>query len=85
MKHSASSRFWTAYQALPEDIRSLADKNFQLLKSNPRHPSLHLKRIGELWSARVGEHYRVLGFDAQDGINCFWIGTHADYDKMIAP
>lgn len=85
MKHSASSRFWTAYQALPEDIHSLADKNFQLLKSNPRHPALHLKRIGELWSARVGEHYRVLGFDAQDGINWFWVGTHADYDKMIAP
>ena len=51
MKHTASSRFWTAYHALPEDIRSLADKNFELLKSNPRHPSLHFKRIGELWSA----------------------------------
>jgi len=63
----------------------LADKNFQLLQSNPRHPSLHFKRIGELWPARVGEHYRVLGFDVQDGISWFWIGTHADYDKMIAP
>jgi len=72
-------------RALPEDIRSLADKNFQLLKSNPRHPSLHFKRIGELWSARVGDHYRALGFDVHDGINWFWIGTHADYDKMIAP
>lgn len=85
MRHTASSRFWTAYHALPEDIRSLADKNFQLLKSNPRHPSLRLKRIGELWSARVGDHYRALGFDAQSGINWFWIGTHADYNKMIAP
>lgn len=85
MKHLASSRFWTAYRALPDEIRSLADKNFHLLKSNPRHPSLHLKRIGGLWSARVGEHYRALGFDVPDGINWFWIGTHADYDKMIAP
>ncbi|THJ22665.1 MAG: hypothetical protein CAF45_008565 [Nitrospira sp. CG24E] len=84
MKHTASSRFWTAYQTLPEAIRSLADKNFQLLKSNPRHPSLHLKRIGELWSARVGDHYRALGLDAPDGIHWIWIGTHADYDKMIA-
>ena len=85
MKHTVSSRFWTAYHALPEDIRSLADKNFQFLKSNPRHPSLRLKRIGELWSVRVGDHYRALGFDVQGGINWFWIGTHADYNKIIAP
>jgi hypothetical protein len=83
VKHTASPRFWTAYQALPADIRSLADKNFDLLKSNPHHPSLHLKRIGELWSARVGDHYRALGFDVPGGINWFWVGTHADYDKMI--
>ncbi|ULA64092.1 MAG: hypothetical protein LZF86_110793 [Nitrospira sp.] len=37
-----------------------------------------------LWSARVGDHYRVLGFDILDGITWFWIGTHADYDRMIA-
>ena len=83
MKHTASSRFWIAYQALPEDIRSLADKNFPLLQSNPRHPSLHLKCIGTLWSARVGDHYRALGFDIPDGINWFWIGTHGEYDKSI--
>jgi mRNA-degrading endonuclease RelE of RelBE toxin-antitoxin system len=85
VKHTASSRFWNVYHTLPEDIRSLADKNFQLLKSNPRHPSLRLKRIGELWSARVGDHYRALGSDVQGGINWFWIGTHADYNKIIAP
>lgn len=83
MKHYASSRFWTAYRALLEDARALADKNFALLKENPRHSSLHLKRIGELWSARVGNHYRALGLEAPDGIQWFWIGTHADYDKMI--
>jgi len=83
VKHTAASRFWAAYHALPTDIRSLADKNFDLLKSNPHHPSLHLKRIGELWSARVGDHYRALGFDVPGGINWFWVGTHADYDKIV--
>jgi hypothetical protein len=50
VKHTASTQLWAAYHALPEDIRTLADKNFALLKANPRHPSLHFKRIGELWS-----------------------------------
>ena len=83
MRHHASAQFWALYQALPADVRSLADKNFDLLKTDPRHPSLHFKRIGPVWSARVGSHYRVLGHDVQDGIQWFWIGTHAEYDKLV--
>jgi hypothetical protein len=83
LKHFASTQFWTLYQALPEQVRSLADKNYELLKANPGHPSLHLKRIGPVWSARVGAHYRVLGHDVQGGIQWFWIGTHAEYDKLV--
>ncbi len=83
MKHYASPKFWELYRALPGDIRELANKNYQLLKSNPRYPSLHFKRIGELWSVRVGQHYRALGVDVEDGIYWIWIGTHADYDKFV--
>lgn len=59
------------------------DKKFQLLKSDPKHPSLHFKRIGKVWSVRVGEHHRALGHDAGDGVQWFWIGTHADYDRIV--
>ncbi|MEJ7631222.1 MAG: hypothetical protein WKF28_01870 [Rubrobacteraceae bacterium] len=83
MKHYASPKFWELYRALPGDIRELANKNYQLLKSNPRYPSLHFKRIGELWSVRVGQHYRALGVDVEGGIYWVWIGTHADYDKIV--
>jgi len=61
VKQYASSDFWEAYQKLPAEIRALADKNYELLKANPRHPSLQLKRIEELWSVRVGQHYRAVG------------------------
>ena len=84
MKHFTSSDFWTMYGALPEEIRELADKNYALLRANPRHPSLQLKRIEDLWSVRVGQHYRALGIDAPGGIQWIWIGSHADYDKYIA-
>ncbi len=36
-----------------------------------------------MWSARVGAHYRALGFDHDDAILWFWIGSHADYDKLM--
>jgi hypothetical protein len=84
LKHFTSSKFWAQYDGLPPEVRQLADKNFQLLKANSRHPSLQLKRIEELWSARIGQHYRAIGIDAPGGIQWIWIGSHADYDKFIA-
>jgi len=83
LKHLASPRFWILYEALPPEIRSLADKNFALLKSNPRHPSLHFKRIGDLWAVRVGDHYRAVGTDVKEGIYWIWIGSHAEYDRIV--
>lgn len=45
MNYFASPSFWEAYYNLPIEIQNLADKNFELLKENPQHPSLHLKII----------------------------------------
>ena len=83
MTHHASPEFWTCYNALPAPIREQADKAFELLKANPQHPSLHFKKVGRFWSARVGLQYRALGVDAPEEIIWFWIGTHADYDRLI--
>lgn len=83
MRHLASPRFWEAYENLPEKVRALADKSFALLKQNPQHPSLHFKRVGPYWSARVGLHYRALAVEVDDGMLWFWIGLHADYDDLI--
>jgi hypothetical protein len=81
--HLASPRFWTLYEALPNKIRALADKNFVLLKSDPHHPSHHFKRLSNLWSVRVGEHYRAPGIEVNEGVYWFWIGSHAEYDRII--
>ena len=83
MKHFASSGFWGSYQALPGEIQRLADHCFGLLKEDPTHPSLHFKKVGRFRSARVGLHYRALGVEVADGVLWFWIGTHADYDKLV--
>ncbi|WP_246638862.1 type II toxin-antitoxin system RelE family toxin [Rhizobium laguerreae] len=79
----ATPAFWEAYDRLPEQIRKLADGNFDLLKQDPRHPSLHFKRVGRFWSARVGASWRALAVSDGDDIIWFWIGSHADYDKLL--
>ncbi len=83
MKHLASPQYWTCLKALPKSVQQLAAKSFTLLKSDPRHPSLHFKQIGRFWSVRIGLSYRALGVDIPDGVLWFWIGSHADYDNLV--
>lgn len=75
--------FLALLQRSSPPVREQADKAFELLKANPQHPSLHFKKVGRFWSARVGLHHRAVGVAAPDGIVWFWIGTHAEYDKLI--
>ncbi len=84
MTHHASPSFWSCYDALPAAVRTLADKQFELLKQDSRHPSLHFKRVRRFYSVRVGAHYRALAVDAPDGLLWFWIGSHAEYDRIVA-
>jgi hypothetical protein len=83
MIHHTTADFWECYKRLPEAVRQLADGNYALLRADPRHPSLHFRRVGRLWSVRVGIGYRALAVDDPDGPIWFWIGSHAEYDRTI--
>jgi hypothetical protein len=84
LKHFASPDFWVCFETLPDAVQELARRNYELLKENPLHPSLHFKKINNYRSVRVGLQYRALGVDAQDGILWFWIGKHTAYDKLLS-
>jgi mRNA-degrading endonuclease RelE of RelBE toxin-antitoxin system len=88
MTHRKYKSFQKLFEALPIDIQELANKNYNLLKANPFHPSLHFKKVGnrnQFWSVRVGESYRALGLEVEENVIAwFWIGPHAGYDKIIS-
>jgi len=54
VNHFTSPSFWKEYEKLPKHIQKLADKNFEILRENSMHPSLHFKKVGNYWSVRVG-------------------------------
>jgi hypothetical protein len=83
LNHFTSPGFWECFARLPIETQELARANYELLKKDPRHPSLRFKKIGPYWSVRVGRKYRALGTDVADGILWGWIGSHADYDRLI--
>jgi len=81
--HKTTSRFWRCFGELPESIQSLAKKKFELLKKNPKHPSVHFKKVGKFWSARVGMNHRALAIEDQEDFIWVWIGTHDEYEDLI--
>ena len=83
VRHRATPRFWAYYHQLPDDVQRLADRCYAVLRQNPRHPSLHFKQVGCFWSVRVGIHYRAVAVEHEGNILWFWIGGHADYDRLL--
>lgn len=86
MKSSTTKRFRAAFKILPSFIQRLAREAYELFKKDPYHPSLRFKKVHSvkpIYSVRIGIHYRAVG--VLDGVKLiwFWIGSHADYDKLI--
>ena len=69
---------------MPKQVQELADVNYELLKIDLSHPSLHFKKIGKYRAVRVGLHYRALAIEVPEGLLWFWIGSHSEYDKILS-
>jgi hypothetical protein len=83
LNSSTTKSFRDRFIKLPPDIRRLARKNFKLWLINPAHPSLHFKKTGDFWSARVGANHRALAVWNGDKIEWFWIGAHDEYEGLL--
>ena len=82
--HSTTLGFWRHFQELPPSVQQTARRNFELLKANPRHPSLRFKKAGEYWAVRIGRSYRALAAETGNDFTWFWIGGHDEYLRVIA-
>lgn len=81
--HRTTARFWRCFESLPEPVQKVSLKNFELLKTNPSHPSLHFKNVGKFWSARVGINHRALAIEDCEDFVWVWIGNHDEYDRIV--
>jgi hypothetical protein len=81
--HWTTIRFRACFQNLPESVQKLSKRNFELLKTDPSHPSLHFKKVGKFWSVRAGMDYRALAVQDGDDFVWVWIRPHDEYERMI--
>jgi hypothetical protein len=84
MKSKVDPAFWRRFNALPLQVQQLARNAFALWLKDPFYSSLRFKRLkGDLWSVRIGDHYRAAGyFLTSDTFVWTWIGTHEEYNKL---
>ena len=87
MNSRTTRQFRGLLAALPGHVRQQAREAYQLFRDNPRHPGLHFMRVHDdppIFSARVGIGFRAVGIRDGNTIVWFWIGSHADYDRLVA-
>ena len=79
-------RFWRLFADLSPEVQQEAKRAYRLFRANPAHPSLRFKKLeGEedIYSVRIGLGYRALAVMKGNRIVWFWIGSHADYDRLV--
>jgi hypothetical protein len=74
------------FRRFAQSVQRLAAGTYSRWRRDPRHPGLNFKKIHgreEIYSVRIGIHWRAIGRLDDDTVTWFWIGSHADYDRLI--
>jgi hypothetical protein len=74
------------FSHLSADAQDDARRSYRLFQSNPSHPVLQFKKLegeDDIYSARIGLGYRALAVMRKDRVVWYWIGSHAEYDRLV--
>jgi hypothetical protein len=86
MNSRTTERFWKCYADLPLAVRKSAREIYKQFLNDPYYPSLRFKQVHStrpIYSVRVTKDYRAIGIIQEDEIIWFWIGSHAEYNKLL--
>jgi hypothetical protein len=87
VKARATKRFWACFARLPPDIQERARAGFERWSNNPAHPGLQFKRVHDrrpIYSVRIARGWRAVGVLRDDTMIWFWVGSHADYERLLS-
>ena len=86
MKSHTTHRVREALAGLPAHVQRQARAAYKRFAADPTHPSLRFKQVHEtrpIYSARVGLGYRALCVREGEDLIWFWVGSHAEYDRLL--
>ncbi|MDO9529019.1 MAG: hypothetical protein Q7J27_07665 [Syntrophales bacterium] len=79
MKLNFTKNFIRDYRRLPMEIQETVDKQLELLLSNPKHPSLNIKKMKDprnIWEGRITASYRFTFQIIKGSYILRKVGTH---------
>ena len=86
MTSYATDKFWRLYALLPLEIRKQAKTSYLQFWDDPYYTGLQCKQVRPskpIYSVRIGIDYRAVGILDYGQVTWFWIGSHAQYDKLL--
>ena len=87
MKSRTTAQFRKSFADLPGQVQEQTRAAYRQFKENPSHPSLRFKKVHPelpIYSARISKNYRAVGQLDEDTVIWFWVGSHAEYDKLLS-
>ena len=86
MQSRTSARFRALYDSLPKPMQEKSKASYRLWSTDPAHPSLRFKKVHTtrpINSLRIDLDGRAIGVLNGDIVVWFWIGPHAEYEKLL--
>lgn len=87
MRSLTTAAFRELLAAAPGAIQTKAQSAYRLWADNPAHPSLRFKKVHAtlpIYSVRIDLDWRAVGAVQGDAMVWFWIGSHGDYERLLA-
>lgn len=86
MKSRTTTEFRKLFADLPKQVQMQARSAYRQFKENPSYSSLRFKKVHPdllIYSARISKNYRAVGQLDGDTVIWFWVGSHAEYDRLL--
>lgn len=86
MKSRTTTQFRKLFADLPKQVQQQARTAYRQFQEDPNYPSLCFKKVHPelpIYSARISKNYRAVGQVDGDTVIWFWIGSHAEYDRLL--
>ena len=84
----ATAGFWTGFHRLPQSVQARAVITYRKWRRNPQQRGLFFKQVKRgpppVYSVRIGRGWRALGYMTDNSVVWFWIGSHAEYDRILS-
>ena len=87
MRSQTTAAFRALLASAPESTQAKARAAYELWEANPAHPSLRFKKVHDtrpIYSVRIDLDWRAIGVLQDDVVVWFWIGPHAEYERLLS-